>query len=381
VELVPSEWGLGPTGFPQKWVFTVSADFEVLVGLSPLGYIHGQFPFDILVCEVEGYGMWNRGIPEIMETIQNTMDWLLNSHFYNVRAALNNQFLLDPSKVVAKDTEDSGPGFIWRLRPEAYGADLSKIFMQVPVTDVTKGHMTDLQGMLQIGERAIGINDQIMGAISTQGSSRRTATEVRATTSFGVNRLKTTTEYMSATGFSPHSQKLVQTSQQYYDAPQKLRRVGSLAIEAGAQFLMVSPQDIMGYYDFINVDGTLPVDRMAQANLWKEMLGSLRMMPPQILMSYDWGRIFAWVASLAGLKNIGQFKVEVTPDQQLLAQAAAGNVVPMGGEPPGEGAALRRSGSPRSSPPGAITPGNSASTSAGLDSMYRRGEGFAANRG
>jgi hypothetical protein len=40
---------------------------------------------------------------------------------------------------------------------------------------------------------------------------------------------------------------------------------------------------------------------MAQANLWKEMMGNLRMMPPQVVMQYDWSRIFARVAQLAGL--------------------------------------------------------------------------------
>ena len=48
------------------------------------------------------------------------------------------------------------------------------------------------------------------------------------------------------------------------------------------------------------------------------------MMPPQVAMGYDWARIFAWVAQLAGLKNISQFKVQVVPDAVLAAQAASG---------------------------------------------------------
>ena len=344
---------MGTTKFPQKWCFTITEDFGIIVGASPLGYVHCQFPFDVMESEVEGYGLYARGIPEIGEPIQQTMDWLLNTHFFNVRAALNNQFIVDPSKLVLKDVQKGGPGFIWQLRPEAYGTDLSKMFMQVPIQDITRAHMQDFQAMLGIGERTLGINDQIMGALTN--STRKTATEVRTTTGFGVNRLKTITEYMSATGFATHSQKLVQTSQQYYDAQAKLRRVGSLAMEAGMAFIDVSPEDIQGFFDLVPVDGTLPIDRMAQANLWKEIMGNLRMMPPQVAMGYDWTRIFAWVASIAGLKNINNFKIQVMPDAALAASAQQGNVIPMPQRP--------------GLPPSAAAPGNAASTQAGLNAL------------
>lgn len=357
VELVPSDWGLGESlKFPQKWVFTITEDLGLLIGASPLGYAHCQFPFNVIESEVEGYGSFARGLPEMALPIQNTVDWLINSHFYNVRAALNNQFIIDPSKIVIKDVQRSGPGFIWRLRPEAYGTDLDKMFKQVPVQDVTRGNLADFQMMLGIGERTFGVSDQIMGALNNGG--RKTATEVRTTSSFGVNRLKTTSEYMSSMGFAPHSQMMVQSSQQYYDVEAKLRRVGSFAQEAGEQFIMVTPEAIAGFYDLVPVDGTMPIDRMAQSNLWKEILIGSSRMPMQIQAGYDWGRIFAWAASIGGLKNINQFRIQVVPDGVAQQGAAAGNVIPM--RPPGQ---------PRLGPPSGIQPGNSASTQTGLDAL------------
>lgn len=355
VELVPSEWKLGNgLDYPQKWVFTVTEDLEVIIGATPLGAAHCKFPFDVCESEIEGYGLFARGFPEIMYGVQNTVDWLINTHFFNVRASLNNQFIVDPSKLVIKDVQNSGPGFLWRLRPEAYGTDIKNMFMQVPVVDITRSNISDFQTMLGIGERTLGVNDQIMGALNT-GSGRKTATEVRTTTTFGVNRQKTICEYMSAMAFSPHAQKLVQTSQQFYTAEQKLRRVGSFAQEAGQNFMMVGPKDIAGMFDLVPVDGVLPIDRMAQANLWKEIMAGVRMMPPQIAMGYDWSRIFAWAAMLGGLRNINQFKVQLMPDQQLAAQAQAGNVVPIrpGGALPSSGA----------------SPGNAQSTATGLNAL------------
>lgn len=310
IELIPSEWSLGESNFPEKWVFTITKDFSLVIGAEPYGHMHNKFPFNVLETEIEAYGLFNRGVPEIIEPLQDTMDWLVNSHFYNVRAVLNNLFIADPTKVVMKDLENGEPGGIIRLKPEAYGSDLRTFFQQIPMQDITQSHINDVGLIQAFGERALGVNDQIMGALA--GGGRKTATEVRTSTGFGVNRLKTITEYISATSFSEHAQKLIANSQQFYTGEKKFRIVGSLGIEAGSKFVNVTPEDIMGQYDMVPVDGVLPVDRMAQANLWKEILLNVGRVP-QIMMQYDIGRIFAWMASIAGLKNINQFKVQVLP--------------------------------------------------------------------
>ena len=324
VDLIQKEWKLGPSEYPEKWVFTVLSDFSLLLGAEPLGNAHGKFPFSVIETEVEGYGLYSRGIPEIIEPIQNTMDWLINSHFYNVRAALNNQFIVDPSKIVMDDVEDGGAGFIYRLRPEAYGSDISKFFHQVPVADVTRQHMSDLDSMQNLGERITGINEQMFGGIS---KSRTTATEVRTSTGFGVNRLKTLTEYISAMGISPLASRMVSNSQQFYDAEKKFRIVGDLAMMAGPQFLSVNPSMISGDYDFVAVDGALPIDRMAMATLWQNIMTQMRNFP-QLLGQFDIGKVFTHISQLAGIRNINQLKIQLVPDEVAQQQAQAGNVIP-----------------------------------------------------
>lgn len=338
VEIIPKEWELGNSDYPEKWAFTILADLSLIIGCQPLGAMHCKHPFGVIECEVEAYGIYNRGLPEIIEPIQNTMDWLINQHFYNVRAALNNQFIIDPSKIVAKDAERAGPGWVWRLRPEAYGQDITKFFHQVQVNDVTRTHVGDIQTMFSFGERAFGINDQLLGMLAQGG--RKTATEVRNATSFGVNRQKTVAEYVSATGFASHSQRLVQLSQQYYKANDKFKIAGSLVREMGpnaqANFLQVTPEQIAGFYDFVPVDGTLPVDRLALANLWKEILLQMRTVPG-LVMRYDLSKIFGHVAQLAGIRNLNQFKIEIGSPESLIQQADAGNVVPIKGGRGGAG--------------------------------------------
>lgn len=326
VELIPKEWSLGSSDWPEKWVLTCTDDFRVLIGCQPLGALHCRYPYSVTPYESEGYGLTTRGMPEILEPIQNTLDWLINSHFYNVRASLNNQFVVDPSRVVMKDVTDPLPGGIIRLKPEAYGTDPRLVMNQLPVMDVTQSHIPDMQLMFGIGERAGGVNDQIMGMLA--GGGRKTATEVRTSTSMGINRLKTVAEFTSAVGFDPLAQMIVQNTQQYFDMEMKIRIAGDLTAGAGPGFLQVTPDSIAGFYDFVPVDGTLPIDRMAQVGIWQQLFQAI-LAVPQIGMQYDLGGIFQWVAQLAGLKNITQFRIQVAPDQLLAAQAQQGNVVPM----------------------------------------------------
>lgn len=271
-----------------------------------------------------------RSLPEIIKPMQDTIDWLINAHFYNVRKVLNNQFIVDPSMVEMKDFENSLPGGIIRLAPAGYGRGVDVALRQIPVSDVTRQHMSDLAIMMQVGERMTGINEMVQG-LSTP-SSRRSAAEIRSTTSFAVGRLKTVAEYFSATGFAPLATKMVQNSQQYYDERLKLRIVGDLAQTSGPEFIEVDADSISGFYDFVPVDGTLPADRFAQAALWAQLFAQLKQFP-QVMARYDVAKIFAWVAQLTGLKNIEQFKVEVAPDDVLQSQAQAGNVAPMKGNP------------------------------------------------
>jgi hypothetical protein len=333
IELIPNEdWKLSPSDFPEKWVFTCTDDFTCLIGASPLGARHCKFPYSLIPLEPEGYGLTARGMPELLQPIQNTIDWLVNTHFYNVRASLNDRIIVDPSRVVMKDVLDPLPGKVIRLKPEAYGSDPKLVASQMPTSNVTQNHMTtDLQAMFGFGERTVGVNDQIMGMLASGG--RRTATEVRTSTSLGINRMKVIAEFASTTGFDPLSMMLVQNSQQYYDMELKFQIVGDLMQNAGPSFVNVTPDLIQGFYNFVPIDGSLPIDRQGQVQLWEQLMGTA-MNNPQIGMGYDWAGIFQWVAQLAGLRNITRFKINIKPDDILRMQMQQGNSVPLGPKGP-----------------------------------------------
>lgn len=334
IELIPQVWGIGTSKQPEKWVFTVAND-AVVVSAQPLGLLHNQFPFNLMEYEVEGYGLFKRGMPEMIKPLNDVMTWLFNSHFYNVRKVMNDQFVVDPSRIVMKDATDPAPGKMIRLKPSAYGTDPRLALVQLQVIDVTQNHLRDSGLVGNIIMMMTGVNEQIMGMINSGG--RKSATEIRTSSTFGVNRLKTNSEYFSAQGWAPLSQMMLQNTQQFMQQQQSYRIAGELLGRATA-FMQVRPEDIMGFFDFVPVDGTMPVDRYAQAALWKDLMAGMRQFP-QLMMGYDIPAIFSFVAQLAGVRNFDRFKIQVTPDQELQSRLIAGNVIPLrgakGGQPGG----------------------------------------------
>jgi hypothetical protein len=342
VELVPAAWGFSKSRSPEKWVITVAND-EVVVSVEPLGLLHDKFTFDILEHEVEGYALAKRSQLEILAPLNDTLSWLFNSHMHNVRRVLNDQLIVDPSGVVMKDLNDPNAGRLVRLKPEAYGKDPKLFVHQLQVVDITQNHMRDAQLVAEMMQRVSGVVNDVMGA--TQQGSRRTATEVRTNSGFSMNRMKTVTEYNSAMGFAPLAQKLLQTTQQKYDGEQWFRVAGDLMKTKAP--MRVTPADIAGAYDFVPVDGTMPVDRYAQAMLWKEMLQVLasgRIVDPTtgLPAQIDIFGILKHIAHLSGVKNLDEFKVNVVPDAQIAGGVRAGNLVPLpggqGGQPRAGGA-------------------------------------------
>jgi hypothetical protein len=324
--VIPSELGLGSGTRPEKWVFTIGGE-ETVISAQPLGLLHNSYPFDAIVQEVEGYNVYNRSMLEVLDPLNKTMEWLFNSHFYNVRAALNNMFAVDPSRINTRDMEEPGPGKMIRLKPAGYGQDIRTMMAQFNVQDVTRGNLQDSDIVGQLGQRVTGVNDNIMGQVNPSG--RKTATEVRSSTTFGINRLKTSCEWFSASGFAPLTAKLIMSTQQLMSVPRKYKVVGDQALW-GESFLQATPDSIAGFYDFVPVDGTMPVDRFAQVNLWQQLLANMARVPGA-LQQYDISKIFAFIAQLGGIKNINRFRIQVVPDMQMQAQAQAGNVVPMRG--------------------------------------------------
>ena len=321
VNVVPEAWKL-PGKYYQKWEFLV-ANNSVIIKASPLGLRHCKFPYDAIAWETDGYDSSTRGMMEVTKPLNDVINWLYNTHMFSVRRSLNGNLIIDPDRINVKDLIDGGPGRIVRMRPgTGYGTDVRSAVAELMNVDPTRGHLSDTQFTEGLMQQITGSNDSLMGSL---GRGRKTATEVRTAAAQGANRMKTFCDFASALGWSRLSRKMVANLQQFYDQEKMFRIAGDLM--QGTKFVNVDKTMITGEFDYVPVDGTLPVDRFAQATLWKEIFSVIGK-NPQIAQQYDISRIFGHMASLAGLKNITQFRI--TPDEAAMQQAQAGNLVPAG---------------------------------------------------
>jgi len=334
IKLIPKVWGLGDSGRVEIWCFQLAED-EIIISAKPLGLYHNKFPCSLMEGNFGSDEFAKFGTIEVIRPLTDILTWLINSHFYNVRRVLNNQLVFDPSRVTVKDLTKPGQRLI-RLKPSAYGTDPRQAVHQLQVFDVTSGHLQNAQYIEQMIQRVPGITDIVMGMMDQGG--RRSATESRITANAGTSRLRTPIEYNSFLAMDPLSDMMISNTQQLLDVD-RLYRVAGNTLETAARFVTAGPDSIAGSYDFVPVDGTAPIDRLAQANFWKELLVQVARVP-QIAMQLDLVGMIGHTMKLQGERNFDRFRIQVLPPgvapgsampaQGGMPASPADNVVPLG---------------------------------------------------
>jgi hypothetical protein len=334
IKLIPKVWGLGDSGRVEIWCFQLAED-EIIISAKPLGLYHNRFPCAAMEGNFGSDEFAKFGTIEVIRPLTDILTWLINSHFYNVRRVLNNQIVFDPSRVTVKDLTKSGQRLI-RLKPAAYGTDPRMAVHQLTMVDVTGSHLQNAQYIEQMIQRVPGITDILMGMVDQGG--RRSATESRITSTAGISRQKTPIEYNSYLAMDPLADMIISNTQQLLSEERKYAVAGN-TLEAAQNFLTAGPDQIAGSYNFVPVDGAAPIDRLAQANFWKELLVQVARVP-QIAMQLDLVGMIGHVMKLQGERNFERFRINVlppgvapgaaVPGQGGLPAQPAGNVVPLG---------------------------------------------------
>lgn len=322
--IIPKELGLGESGQPESWLFTILNKHQV-VQAEPYEADHGRIPLSIAEPYTFGYGFGQLGSADFIGPYQDTISWFINSHIENVRTVLNNMLVVDPSRVEMQDLRHPDAGKLIRIKRAAYGQDVREMLQQLQVSDVTANHVRDLEMFIRLADSLTGVNDNLRGL--QDSGSRKTATEVRTSGEAGASRLASSARLRSAQALVDLAEMMSLNIQQYMSEEFYVQLLGA---DAQAKPFRMSPAHLTGDFYFPIHDGTLPVDRIAQLDIWKEIMvfvGS----DQELRAQYSVPKIFDWVAELSGARNISRFKVQAMPGAQVEGQAQAGNIVPVGG--------------------------------------------------
>lgn len=326
VLLVPKDWGLGEGDVPEKWLFTI-LNKDRIVQAEPLDMDHGRHPITVIEPYTFGYGFGQPGLADMIGPLQDTISWFINSHIFNVRAFLNNMMVVDPSMIEMQDLTNPNPGKLIRLKRAAYGQDVRAAVQQLQVGDITRGHINDVQTFMRLADALASVNDNLKGIQDSGG--RKTATEVRTAGEAGASRLAAHARLISAQGMVDLAEQMAVNLQQFLTMEFYLQVLGQEALQAPVP---IGPESIAGDFYYPIHDGTLPLDRVALLDVWKEIFMGVAQ-DPQLRQEYNVPKIFEYIADLGGAKNLGTFKLNVASPESIAQGQANGTLAPAGQVP------------------------------------------------
>jgi len=250
-------------------------------------------------------------------------------------------FVVDPYLININDMKDPEPGKLIRLRRPAWGRGVDKVVQQLQVTDITKGNITDSVYITQWMDRISGADQSMMGQQRQGGPERLTKGEFQGTRRSGVARLQrlamiVSTQFMQDIGymFAIHTQQYLSKSTFVKIAGPKQEELTRLFGEANQGRIPVGPFDLAIDYDVIARDGSIPGGNFSE--IWLELYKIIAT-DPDLRQEYDSFRIFEYIATELGAKNIQDFKRAanqtqpvVRPDEDVMREVDKGNLVPTG---------------------------------------------------
>lgn len=330
VDLIPSEWKLGDSDKPEKWLFGLAGD-EIVVKAKKLGLSHGMYPIVTAAPDFDGYSVLPIARSEVLYGMQHVLDFMFNSHISNVRKALNDMFVVDPFLININDLKDPRPGKLIRLRRPAWGKGVKDAVQQFQVNDITRNNLADSAIIVQWMQMIGAADESLSGVLRKGGPERLTGTEFQGTRAGAIGRLERVARVIGLQAFHDLGYMFASHTQQLMSKEVYVKTVGrwqeELQAVYGSNYVKVTPYDISIPYDVEVKDGSIP---NGSAQLWIRLYDILAK-NQQLGQQFDMVRIFEHIAQVLGAKNVSDFKIKtkIMPNEQVLQQSQAGNIVPL----------------------------------------------------
>ena len=337
INLIPKEWKLSQSEYPEKWYFELASD-DIIIACEQADHNHGMYPTAVASPEYDGYSITPIGRMEVLYGLQHTLDFLFNSHVANVRKAINDMLVVDPYLVNINDLKDPKPGKLIRLRRPAWGRGVDKVVQQLQITDITRMNISDSAYITQWMDRISGADQSMQGSLRQGGPERLTSAEFQGTRGSAVSRLQRIAMIIGLQFMQDIGTMFAVHAQQYMSQAAFVQITGRNADQMQAIFggkrAKADPESIKVNYDLIVRDGSIPGGNFSGAwiDLFK-VIGTT----PELMQQFDVTRIFMYIASQMGAKNVEDFRrnmdqvqTQTMPDEAVQRQVQAGNFVPMG---------------------------------------------------
>ncbi len=319
VKIVPSEFmvdgrPLGPEEYPVKYLVWIANDARI-IRCEPLNYAHGEFTYVLQEYSPDLHTLNNPGLADTIDQLQSTITWFINSHISSVRRTIQNQFAADTSVVNPEDILSRSP--IIRVKSGAMMQGIDRVLKQLNITDVTGNHVNDAQMLQQLIMTTTGISENMLGQYF---SGRRSATEARNVGSAAAGRLKVIAQLIFKGALMPMARQMISNLREGLDEQTFVRVLGQATDPMSYySFNAISKDNLIGNYDIKFFDGTLPSERIFQAQTIQDLVTVLLQNPQvMVLLNYDINALINEMLILRNINHPERFKVQGQNQQAAL---------------------------------------------------------------
>lgn len=331
VRLVPADWELGSGKYPELWLFAM-AGHSLLIMAQPMKLKHNKFPAAVSAMETDGHSATPISRLETTWQLQKTIDFLFTSHVANVRKAINDMIIYDPSLINTLDLEDPTPGMLVRLRENAFGRGIGDAIDQFKVTDVTSGHIDSAYAMTDVAFKYTGAVDSVMG-VMRRGSERRSAAEATAAHTSALSRLARLAYITSQQAMTDLAWLFGMQTQQLMSKKAYIRVAGDLqealeeeyGIPISNDRLAIAPEMIQFGFDILPYDNTMIGGTNVEGIIQAMQIGAQN---PMIATKVDLGKLFMRLMRELGIRNTDSIRIKTATREQMQPQIDAGNYAP-----------------------------------------------------
>jgi len=371
IKLIPRDWKLGDGERPEIWQFAW-VDKTVVIRCHQSEYQHQEIPYAACESNVDKHVTYNPGAIENLDGLQRFMNWFYNSHVANVMRHLNNSMLYSPTLV--EELDILNPTAAGHYRLSALGEKLLQegrismdaVIHQLHKVDVTSGMLGEVNQLFDWGMRMTGASDAMQAQVT---SDKRTLGEINQANAGASARMGYYAQLIDSMAMLQMAQRWIVNRQQFTDKEGWFRISGEFAREMAGTgdpryqngFIMVTPDDLAGDFDYVPRSGPMPSDPADSLQAWQMLSETLAKSPTLLTMPDSQGRVIDPIELFKemcrtplGIRNIdsyfkslqppppppgmappgappmpGQAPVTVMPDEQVAQQRQAGNIIPM----------------------------------------------------
>jgi hypothetical protein len=332
---------LGEEDYPILYVVTYAND-ETIIRVEPMNYLHNQFTYNLAEYNPDQHAFMNVSLSEMIDMLQATISWFINSHITAVRRVVQNRLIIDPTGIEMEDLKQDR-AYI-RLNMQAAGGDVRRYIQQLTVTDVTGQHVQDAEALHQLLMVVTGISENSLGQYSP---GRRSATEARNVNFNSASRLKVTAQTIHAQCLEPMFKNMISNLRDGLDEQTYVRVRGGAANPQEYVGFKADKTALIGNYDFAVFDATLPSEKGYLAAQIGELLQTMMSSPEAInIFGYDPRKLLDRMFELRGLRHLENLRLQPT---------LPNGTQPIPNNNPAGGAAGNAAASPQELPAGGLT--------------------------